>query len=925
MQQKIWEQFSGPNLAYMLEMYEQYERDKETVEPSIAKIFQTYGAPKLQSKQIDEQLDVNVVTNLLQIVTNIRTYGHLGADIHPLKEKEEVEILKESKRLLSVQAFQEIPASAALEHAPPHLTNGAEVIRHLQKVYTATITFEFTHIYDQDERKWLEYKVETEGIPSSLATLEKKQLLQRLIEVEEFEQFLHKTFVGQKRFSIEGIDVLVPMLDEAIRCASKEKIHKVAIGMAHRGRLSVLAHTLKKPYQNIFSEFLHVRLQSNEPNQEELLRDGWTGDVKYHLGAVCDVTFEENEPVRVILANNPSHLEFVNPIVEGLTRAAQEDRSQKGMPRQDVDQAAPILIHGDGAFPGEGVVAETLNLSQLKGYYTGGTIHIIANNEIGFTTDSEDDRSTTYASDLAKGFGIPIIHVNADQPESCIAAIRFAMEYRNRFHKDILIDLIGYRRFGHNEMDDPAVTQPLLYQKIAKHPTVVTIYGNYLMEQGVIVEHELEEIKKNIRGKLLKEYEFVKEHSAILPKVEPSAPLQERPPRVETSVPQEELRDINQNLLLWSDEITLNPKLEKILKRRKDAFELEKKVDWGHAEILAFATILADGIPVRLTGQDSERGTFAHRHLVLHDQKTNKTFSPLHILPQAKASFAIHNSPLSEVAVLGFEYGYSIFAEEALVLWEAQFGDFVNVAQVIIDQFITSARAKWGEKSALVLLLPHGYEGQGPEHSSARMERFLQLAAENNCIVANLTSAAQYFHILRRQALISKSEQARPLFIMTPKSLLRNPKVASNIEQLSNSAFKEIIEEPLTGTNANTVTRLIFCSGKIAIDLITGVEKKENKERFHIIRLEQLYPFPAAEIAEVLSKYKNVQEIVWAQEEPQNMGAWTFVEPRLKQLANGKLPVTYIGRPSRSSPATGDPIIHKVEQERIIAEALTIG
>lgn len=689
----------------------------------------------------------------------------------------------------------------------------------------------------------------------------------------------------------------------------------IMIGMAHRGRLNVLAHTLGKPYEKIFAEFHHSPNKELIPSEGSRgINFGWTGDVKYHLGA--DRSIEESSTARatLTLANNPSHLEFVNPVVCGYTRAAQEVRTEPGYPKQDVNKSFAISIHGDAAFPGEGIVAETLNLSRLRGYQTGGSVHIIANNMIGFTTESADSRSTKYSSDLAKGFEIPIVHVNADDPIACIAAVTLAYQYRMRFQKDFLIDLIGYRRFGHNEMDDPAVTQPEKYEKVNNHPTVRALFAKQLEADGVIPEGKGDEMDNEVQQKLQAEYEKVKGVSkdGEVKDVEVPESIVKGIPAVDTSVALDQLKEINQALLERPEGFTVYPKLERILARRGNALDEGNKVDWALAETLAFASILSDGTPIRITGQDSERGTFAQRHLVLHDSKNGKLFSPLHHIPQVKASFGIHNSPLSEASVVGFEYGYNVFAPETLVLWEAQYGDFANAAQVLFDQFVSAGRAKWGQKSGLVLLLPHGYEGQGPEHSSGRIERFLQLAAENNWTVANLSSAAQYFHILRRQAAILGKDEVRPLVIMTPKSLLRNPRTSSPGELLGTGQFNPVVEQEGLGKNTDKVKRIVLSTGKVAIDLATEADGKTEKlDHLHVLRVEQLYPFPKNEIKAIFDRYPHLEEVAWVQEEPKNMGSWAYIESKLRALAPAGATVKYIGRPDRSSPSGGDPDIHK--------------
>ncbi|WP_456275206.1 2-oxoglutarate dehydrogenase E1 component [Bacillus sp. AK128] len=934
---RIWESFYGPNMGYIYEAYEKYQKDPLSVDETLKALFEQIGPPPIEDEsahlaeptvQPVQNQDLKATVSAMKLLRNLRRFGHLAATINPLEDKySKVSRFKEldSYNLTRAQ-LEQIPVELLWEDAPHFIKNGLEAYEHLSNVYSQSIAYEFEHIHDEVERQWLDQYVEQEKINIALPDEERMKLLERLLQVEGFEKFLQQAFVGQKRFSIEGLDMLVPMLDKLIEEGCEDHTENIFIGMAHRGRLNVLAHVLGKPYELIFSEFHHAPNKELVPSEGSRgINYGWSGDVKYHLGANREVQGEERT-IRINLANNPSHLEFVNPVVQGMTRASQQERHQKGFPNPDKQKAFSVLVHGDAAFPGEGVVAETLNLSRLKGYETGGTIHIIANNQLGFTTDYEDSRSTTYASDLAKGFEIPILHVNADDPESCLAVMVFAYEYRKKFQKDVLIDLVGYRRFGHNEMDDPSATQPLRYEKIKNHPTVAKKYMNVLVSKQIITEEEGSEKESVFMEKLQSIFDELIEKKASDEKKPIPKPVSEGIPVVDTTVPLDVLKTINQNLLEWPKDFNVYPKLEKILKRREKALEDGNHVDWALAETLAFASILNDGKPVRLTGQDSERGTFAHRHLVLHDYKNNNRYLPLHHLPDAKASFSLFNSPLSESAVLGFEYGYSVQAQEALVLWEAQFGDFVNVAQPIIDQFIAAGRAKWGQKSSLVMLLPHGYEGQGPEHSSGRMERFLQSAAENNWTVANLTSAAQYFHILRRQAIITDREEARPLIIMTPKSLLRHSLTGSPGTDLSDGEFKLLLEQKGTGEQPDKVKRLILCSGKVAIDLATELDKMENKDKslLHIARVEQLYPFPKKEVKELLGRFSNLDEVCWVQEEPKNMGAWTVIQDYIRELVPDNVNVEYIGRHKRSSPSTGEPHIHKHEQARIVEDALNV-
>ncbi|MED2976872.1 2-oxoglutarate dehydrogenase E1 component [Bacillus swezeyi] len=934
-QRMTWEEFHGPNLGYVLELYDQYVTDPESLDPDLKGMFDDLGAPPGEMRAASETQgeanftaeSIEKIASAIKLAEDIRTYGHLNASVNPLrKTQEKQELFPLAEYGLTEQDVEKIPASVLCKDAPKEVTNGLEAIQYLKNTYKKSISFEFDHVHIFEERNWLMKKIESGELFTPKSKEKLIEVLRRLTEVEGLEQFLHKTFVGQKRFSIEGLDALVPMLDDIIAESVSSGTTSINIGMAHRGRLNVLAHVLGKPYEIIFSEFQHAPNKDLVPSEGSIgINYGWTGDVKYHLGADRQIQDEQTKAARITLANNPSHLEFIDPIVEGSTRAAQETRTESGYPVQDVKKSLAILIHGDAAFPGEGIVSETLNLSQLKGYQVGGAIHIIANNLIGFTTESNESRSTKYASDLAKGFEIPIVHVNADDPEACLSAVQLAIEYRETFNKDFLIDLIGYRRFGHNEMDEPSATQPMLYDAVRKHPTVKNIFAEKLITNGTIEKETVDKIQESVVKRLEEAYRKVpakKEdmtHEIVLPE-----PVSNGFPEVDTSVEFDVLRKINEELVSWPEDFNVFGKLKRILERRAKAFDDDRKVDWSLAEALAFASILKDGTPVRMTGQDSERGTFAHRNLVLHDSNTGDEFIALHRLADTKASFAVHNSPLSEGSVLGFEYGYNVSSPETMVIWEAQFGDFANAAQVYFDQFISAGRAKWGQKSGLVVLLPHGYEGQGPEHSSGRTERFLQLAAENNWTVANLTSAAQYFHVLRRQAKMLLREEIRPLIIMTPKSLLRNPNTVSEVQELSDSNFKPVYEMSGLSHQYEKVTRLVLSSGKVSIDISDYFNKMETeKDWLHIARVEELYPFPAKHIKAFFGKLPNLEEIVWVQEEPQNMGAWNYIEPYLREIAPKDIKVRYIGRRRRSSPAEGDPTVHKKEQERIVSDSLT--
>ncbi|WP_245807817.1 2-oxoglutarate dehydrogenase E1 component [Halobacillus massiliensis] len=931
-------------MGYIEEQYELYEKDPESVDATLKEVFDQHGAPEWMSTSVSAPVngeaqaasaaDIVKVTSASKLVEAIRRHGHLDAKIYAVgsNERGPTNMLEISRYGLTESDLESIPAEWVWENKQHNFKNALQVVRYLKETYAGTISFEYDHVSHENERQWLQNRIDNAEFQVELSNEQKKDLLKRLVKVEGFENFLARTFVGQKRFSIEGLDVMVPMLDQIVQEASSDHIGHIMMGMAHRGRLNVLAHVLGKPYDRIFSEFHHAPDKELVPSEGSTgINYGWTGDVKYHFGARREIGNGEAHSTKITLSHNPSHLEFVNPVVQGFTRAAQDDRSETGYSKLDEEKAFGILIHGDAAFIGEGVVAESLNMKDLPGYRTGGIIHLIANNLVGFTTNRKDGRSTRYASDLAKGYEIPIVHVNADDPIACLSAISLAYQYRKKFKKDFVIDLVGYRRYGHNEMDEPRATQPKLYKEIDAHDTAPYVFEKQLLEQNVIKEGDLKKIFEEVESDFREIYNNMNENEATEAEVKERPGAVERPlDEIVTAIDLGRLKKLNEELLKRPESFNGFKKLEKILKKRSNMLDDGNKVDWATAEALAFASIIEDGKPIRITGQDTERGTFAHRHLVLHDVDTGETYCPLHGIEQANASFDIYNSPLSESGVLGFEYGYSVQAPEALVIWEAQFGDFANAGQVIFDQFVAAGRAKWGEKSNMVFLLPHGYEGQGPEHSSARLERFLQLAAENNWTVANVTSAAQYFHLLRRQAAISNEEEARPLVLMTPKSLLRNQRVAAPGEHFSQLNFQPIVRQPgltkKTKKEREKVTSLLLGSGKIMVELEDAVEKAEDQsfEKIDAVRIEQIYPFPTQNLKDILSEYPNLEELVWIQEEPQNMGSWYFVEGILhKMLEKGQIH-RYVGRPHRASPSVGEPNIHKTEQRRIINEALQL-
>jgi 2-oxoglutarate decarboxylase len=856
---------------------------------------------------------VQAATSLLKAH---RTHGHLSAKLDPLGREPEGDPALDPEPLgLTPELMARIPARILRMYVPGATL--ADALPHLRETYCGPIAYEIEHIASHRQRLWLREAIEFGQFRKPLTSAEQKALLKRLTEVDALERFMHKAYLGQKQFSVEGLDMTVPMLDEVIQLSATRGAREVVIGMSHRGRLNVLAHNLGRPYINIFAEFEG----SSTLEPITTLPQGGTGDVKYHHGAQGFYQLPGGESIIVRLESNPSHLEFVAPVAAGATRAAQTTR-QGPHAHQDTNAAIPVILHGDAAFPGQGVVAETLNLQALDGYTVGGTIHIIQNNQVGFTTDPDDARSTTYASDLAKGYDVPIIHVNADDVAACISAVRLAFAYRQEFGHDVLIDLIGYRRFGHNEADEPAYTQPEMYQVIKKHPSVRELFARQLIDQQVVTEPETTELTDEVWSELSDQHQHLKQRIAAAKELEHATgeyQLDRSPsPEVKTAVAFDRLQVLNEELLSVPNGFTVHPKLAKQFEQRRDALGPDGGIMWAHAEALAFASLLTEGIPIRLTGQDTERGTFSQRHLVLHDPKTGQEHCAMQHLPGALAPMELHNSPLSEIACVGFEYGYSQEGPETLVLWEAQFGDFVNGAQVIIDQFITPGLAKWGQTSRLTLLLPHGYEGSGPEHSSARLERFLQLAAEGNIRVANPTTPAQYFHLLRRQARIAKQ---RPLVIMTPKSLLRLPQASSRIEHLVEGRFQPVLAEP--GIDAEQVTRLVLCTGKIYYDL-TGHAARKSNPGVAIGRVELLYPFPQAEILALVASYPKLTEVVWVQEEPRNMGARAFMSPRLLQVLPEELQFGYIGRPERAASGEGYPIAHAIEQNRIVSTALDV-
>ncbi|NJD09979.1 MAG: 2-oxoglutarate dehydrogenase E1 component [Gemmatimonadetes bacterium] len=893
------ELFDAYNVGYVQALFEQYLQDPSAVDERWRAFFETGGMAGPRPGPVTTGaaapagpgtiVQLRAARAAGELVDAFRLHGHRAARLDPLgSEPPGHPMLQPEFHGITTAELDAVPPGFMAD-LPAAAGSMTRVLAWLRETYTGTIGYEFEHLQHPAHREWLREQIEAGAHRQPLSPAEQRWLLGRLTEVEALEQFLHRSYLGAKRFSIEGTDLVVPMLDVAVERAAAAGARAAAIGMAHRGRLNVLAHVLGVSAGELIGRF-----------EGRHAPRGGTGDVKYHIGAEGTYATRSGESLGVLLAPNPSHLEFVNPVIEGMTRARQTDHAGT-VPVQDENLVLPILIHGDAAFSGQGVVPETLNLMRLPGYRTGGTLHIIENNQIGFTTLPGDSRSTVYPSDLARGFDIPIFHVNADDPEACLAVTRLAMAYREHFHSDVVIDLVGYRRFGHNEGDEPAYTQPLMYRQIAAHPTVRRRYADALVAAGVLTAADVDALWQRCFGRLVAEQATfmaaAAEPTAYQPQAEPVEPA------VDTAVAAGTILALDRALHDWPADLQVNAKLARQLERRARLVPAGGRLDWAHAEALALATLLADGVPIRLSGQDTERGTFSQRHLVLHDAASDRAYCPLGNLSAARASFEVRNSPLSELAALGFEYGYSVAVPQALVLWEGQFGDFVNGAQVIVDQFISAGPAKWDQESRLVLLLPHGYEGQWPEHSSARPERFLQLAAEHNLRVANCTTPAQYFHLLRYQAL---QPVRRPLVVMTPKSLLRHPKATSPAALLSNDGFHPVLADDVAP--AARVQRVVLCTGKLYYDLAAGRERA-GAEHVAIVRVELLYPFPGQALAAALAGYDGV-EVAWAQEEPRNMGAWGYIAPR--QRDHLERPERYLGFASA----------HEAEQARIVAEAM---
>jgi 2-oxoglutarate dehydrogenase E1 component len=848
-------------------------------------------------------------SRVAQLVNAYRVRGHLFADLDPLdntpEAHPELELLNFG---LSDNDLDKTFSTAGMSGLPERATL-RQIVGHLKETYCSSIGVEYTHIEEPEPRLWLQERMEATRNHASLDRTELLRILTKLTDAEIFEQFIHKNYVGAKRFSLEGAESMIPMIDLLVESAAAQGIEEIVIGMPHRGRLNVLVNVMGKNVREIFAAF-------DDKKPERFMG---TGDVKYHLGYSTDVSTQAGRNVHISLAFNPSHLEFVNPVVEGRVRAKIDRRKRKS--------TMPLLLHGDAAFIGQGVVEETLNLSQLEGYTTGGTIHLVVNNQIGFTTVPSDSRSTRYCTDVARMLRVPVFHVNGEDPEAVIQVTRLAVEFRQRYKQDVVIDMYCYRKYGHNEGDEPRFTQPLMYALIDKKRGVRDEYVERLVKAGHVSREEGDAIAQERRATLERALEEARKgdyHQMPETMGGVWGPYTGGPdasaPEVPTAFAREKLVDVIEHLSKVPPDFHANPKALKVLEQRRERALAGQGLDWGAAEHLAFASILLDGHGIRLSGQDSRRGTFTHRHAVLFDTATGEPYTPLAHLGESAGArtpvgrFEVYDSPLSEAGVLGFEYGYSLDRPDKLVLWEAQFGDFTNGAQVIVDQFIASAEDKWWRLSGLVLLLPHGFEGQGPEHSSARIERFLQLSAEDNLQVVNPTTPAQFFHLLRRQI---HRPWRKPLVVFTPKSLLRHPQAVSTLDELAHGSFQRVLGDD--ASDPAKVKRILLCSGKVYYDL-AAERRKRKTEDIAIVRLEQYYPLSGA-LGEVLGRYPAGTPVTWVQEEPRNMGPWYFLNARRGDLLGGRHPLSLVSRPESASPATGSKAAHDLEQKMLLDDA----
>ena len=849
---------------------------------------------------------------VLQLINAYRVRGHLLADLDPLgSEPSYHPELDPAKYGLTIWDLDREFLTGSLGEAidggsPRPFATLRQILETLRQTYCGKIGCEYMNIQVPEQKRWLQQRMEPPANNWPLDAATRRRILDRLLQAEEFEHFLHARFVGHKRFSLEGAESAMAILDELMRRAASNAVHEMVIGMAHRGRLNVLANLIGKPLSQIFSAF-----EMEEPQSAQ-----GSGDVKYHLGASGVRTFEDGHEIVVSVSPNPSHLEAVDPVVEGIVRPKQDRLGDTKRQR-----VIPLLVHGDAAFAGQGSIMELLNMSQLDGYRTGGTIHIVLNNQIGFTTPPEEARSTPYSTDVARMVQAPIFHVNGDDPEACERAAQLAFDYRQEFAKDVVIDMFCYRRHGHNEADDPSYTQPILYKKIRAHPSVAVLYSERLLREGLVAQADIDAVRKQAAGWLSQNFEQAQKGEDRF-EVQELAPVPVETPAPNTAVDRATLERVITGLTSFPADFHLHPKLRVFIDRRRDGFAKGGPIDWATAEAMAFGSLVLEGTPVRLSGQDSARGTFTQRHATFYDYEDGHEVCPLRHIAPDQARFDVYDSLLSEEAVLGFEYGYSIGDPLTLTLWEAQFGDFANGAQAVIDEFIAGSEAKWGQPSGLVLLLPHGYEGQGPDHSSARIERFLQLAAENNIQVCNPSTPAQYFHLLRRQMFGGPDRRGmrKPLIIFTPKSLLRHPRAVSKVEDFAGGGFREVLAE--TGPiEAEHVTRILLSSGKVYYDLAAARDAKQAGD-VALVRIEQLYPFAYAEVQDVLLRYPLTAEVFWVQEEPQNMGPWRFIHEQVQPLiAQTRRVLGYVGRPASAATATGSHRRHEQEQRDIVEAA----
>jgi 2-oxoglutarate dehydrogenase E1 component len=862
--------------------------------------------PRPRAEGPDAQLLSEYQERVTALVQGYRMRGHRFANLDPLG------LAQVDQSELSLERFGLADCDPETVFATGNFAAEGrlplrEIVRRLKETYTRTIGVEFRNIEEPEIRGWFQEQMEPTQNRLTLAPEQQVRILSKLIDAEIFEQFLHTKFVGAKRFSLEGAESIIPLLELVIEHAGNHGVEEMVIGMAHRGRLNVLANVMEKSLREIFAAF-------EDGNPELTLGKG---DVKYHLGYSSDRITPSGAPIHLTLAFNPSHLEFVNPVVEGRVRAKQDRRGDTQ--RKTV---MPLLIHGDAAVIGQGIVQETINLSGLRGYTSGGTVHVVINNQIGFTTVWQDSRSSRYCTDIFRMLRCPIFHVNGEDPEAVAQVVKMAMDYRQRWGRDVVIDLYCYRRYGHNETDEPRFTQPVMYSAVDKKPSVREVYVQRLVELGNFSEAQATEIERS-RKKVLEDALDATRGKSFTPPLYSMQGLwagyvggtDADCPEVETAVPRERLRE----LMLRANDLPagfgVHPKLERLVEMRREMAEGARPLDWGAGELLAFASLVTEGYPVRLSGQDARRGTFSHRHAVLHDHVTGRLYTPLARMVEGQARFEVWDSPLSEAGVLGFDYGYSQDYPDGLVVWEAQFGDFANGAQVIVDQFLSSSEDKWYRLSGITLFLPHGFEGQGPEHSSARLERWLNLCAENNMQICNLTTPAQLFHALRRQVV---RPFRKPLVIMSPKSLLRAPAASSTLDELASGSFQRII--PDREVAPEKVKKVLLCSGKIYYDL-AAARRELGRSDVAIIRIEQIYPLQPERLAELLRPYADGTPLLWVQEEPWNMGAWYYMRARLPDMIERRLPLSCVSRPESASPATGSHGAHKIEQARLIEQA----